>query len=66
MIGYATTILAGDHISIPAGVNTPELFLQWANMRFQDNQYKNGNPTWLELANWFNVASGRTPYTGEE
>jgi len=66
MEGYATTILAGGHSSIPAGVNTPELFLQWANVRFQDNQYKNGDPTWLELANWFNVASGRTPYTGEE
>jgi hypothetical protein len=63
MEGYATTILAAGYPSIPAEVNTPEGFLEWANMRFQDNAYKKADPSWLELANWFNAAAGLTPYS---
>jgi hypothetical protein len=36
--------------------------LAWANTQFQDNQYKN---MWLAIANWFNAAAGRAPYTGD-
>jgi len=35
--------------------------LEKANIAFQDNQYKG---YWLLLANWFNAAAGRLPYSG--
>jgi len=35
--------------------------LEWANEKFQDNQYKS---MWLTIANWFNRAAGRSPYSG--
>ncbi len=62
MEGFATAILAEDYASVPADVDTPEEFLVWANSRLQDNAFKKGDPSWLELANWFNAAAGRTPY----
>jgi len=39
----------------------PGFTLEWANERFQDNQYKS---MWLTIANWFNRAAGRSPYRG--
>lgn len=63
MIGYANTILATSPHSLPEEVDTPQEFLEWANMRFQDNAFKKGDPSWLELANWFNVAAGLMPYS---
>jgi hypothetical protein len=36
--------------------------LAWAQSRFQNNQYKD---MWLTIANWFNAAAGRAPYTGD-
>jgi len=63
MEGYATSILVVGYASIPAEVDTPQEFLEWANMRFQNNAYKKGNPSWLELANWFNAAAGLLPYS---
>ncbi len=69
MRGYAASILVAHQSEITSqdpNVDTVEEFLVWANTRFQDNQYKDGTPSWLELANWFNVASGRSLYTGEE
>jgi hypothetical protein len=63
MEGYAATILAVGYASIPADVDTPQEFLAWANMRFQNNAYKKDNPSWLELANWFNAAAGLLPYS---
>jgi hypothetical protein len=65
MESYATSILAIGYPSIPADVDTPQEFLSWVNMRFQDNAYKKGNPSWLELANWFNAAAGLLPYSGD-
>jgi hypothetical protein len=63
MEGYAAIILAVGYPTIPADVDTPQEFLEWANMRFQDNAYKKGDPSWLELANWFNAAAGLMPYS---
>jgi hypothetical protein len=63
MESYASAILAAGYPSIPTGVDTPQDFLQWANMRFQDNAYKKADPSWLEIANWFNAAAGLTPYS---
>jgi hypothetical protein len=63
MEGYAATILAAGYPSIPSDVDTPQEFLGWANTRFQDNAYKKADPSWLELANWFNTAAGLTPYS---
>jgi hypothetical protein len=37
----------------------PWFTLEWANERFQNNQYKD---VWLWLANLFNWAAGRAPY----
>jgi len=34
--------------------------LEWAQERFQDPQY---NDEWLTIANWFNAAADRLPYT---
>jgi hypothetical protein len=34
--------------------------LEWANERFQDNAYKS---MWLTIANWFNAAADRFPYS---
>ena len=34
--------------------------LEWANTQFQNNAYKS---MWLTIANWFNAASGRLPYS---
>ncbi len=39
----------------------PGFTLEMANMIFQNNQYKS---LWLPLANAFNAASGRAPYSG--
>lgn len=63
MEGYATIILAAGYPNIPAEVDSPQDFLEWANIRFQDNAYKKADPSWLELANWFNAAAGLTPYS---
>ena len=63
MEGYAASILAVGYDSIPSDVDSPQAFLEWANMRFQNNAYKKGNPSWLELANWFNAAAGLLPYS---
>jgi len=52
MEGYEAYIGAHGH---------PTFTLEWANERFQDNQYKS---MWLTIANWFNRAAGRSPYSG--
>ena len=65
MESYAATILAAHQAEITSedpNVDTVEEFLTWANIRFQDNAFKKGTPSWLELANWFNAAAGRSPY----
>ena len=65
MESYAATILAAHQAEITSedpNVDTVEEFLTWANIRFQDNAFKKGTPSWLELANWFNEAAGRSPY----
>ena len=41
-------------------VNHPSFTLEWANEKFQDNAYKD---MWLTIANWFNAAAGRAPYS---
>ena len=38
----------------------PSFSLAWAQVRFQDNQYKD---QWLEIANWFNAAAGLSLYS---
>jgi hypothetical protein len=52
MVGYETYIKAHFYSGFS---------LALANMAFQDNQYKG---YWLMLANWFNAAAGRLPYSG--
>ncbi len=65
MLGYATAILGFVNpygITIPPGL-TPEEFLAWANNIFQNKQTYPGE--WLNLANAFNSAAGRSPYLGD-
>jgi len=38
----------------------PGFTLEWANERFQNNEYKS---MWLTIANWFNAAAHRLPYS---
>jgi hypothetical protein len=64
MEDYAAIILAahaGD--GIPPSVDTPAEFLEWANGRFQNNEFKKADPSWLTIANWFNLAAGRLLYS---
>ncbi len=49
-----------NYESIIQGWGYPWFTLEWANERFQNNQYKN---LWLDLANAFNAAAGRLPYS---
>lgn len=60
MEAYALTIMANHRSEIPAEVDTASEFLTWANTRFQSTTYKS---SWLKIANWFNEAAGRLPYT---
>jgi hypothetical protein len=54
MEGYAAIILGtSDHAQIVA-------YLDWVNDMFQDSAH---NDMWLELANLFNAAAGRLPYS---
>jgi hypothetical protein len=48
-----------EYEAIIAAVH-PGFTLEWAQQQFQDNQYKG---QWLTIANWFNAAAGRLPYT---
>jgi len=48
---YYESIIANSH---------PGFTLEWANERFQNNAYKS---MWLTIANWFNAAAGRLPYS---
>lgn len=55
MEGYAAIILGGTptHAQIVA-------FLNDCNDKFQNSAYNN---MWLTIANWFNAAAGRYPYS---
>jgi hypothetical protein len=48
---YYASIIASSH---------PGFTLEWANERFQNNAYKS---MWLTIANWFNAAADRLPYS---
>jgi hypothetical protein len=48
---YYESIIASSH---------PGFTLEWANERFQNNAYKS---MWLTIANWFNAAADRYPYS---
>lgn len=60
MEGYAAIIM-GYFAPNPPGAVSAHDFLVWANKMFQDNAHKD---MWLTIANWFNAASGRYPYSG--